>query len=54
MSILARILEILNALLAPSNNAAARHDPDRDRVLLVETLRSQMSKSARRDVGAED
>lgn len=54
MSTIARILAALNALLSPANNAAARHDPDRDRALLVETLRSLMSKCLRQDVGAGD
>lgn len=54
MPILARILGILNALLAPANNAAARHDPDRDRAMLVQTLRSRMSNDRAKDWAAED
>ena len=54
MSPAARILAILNAVFAPSRNAAARHDPDRDRALLVESLRGRMSAHLRRDVGCGD
>lgn len=54
MSLFARILGILNALLAPANNAAARHDPDRDRALLVQTLRSRMSGRRGKDADVED
>jgi hypothetical protein len=54
MPFLARILRLLNRLLAPSHNAAARHDPDRDRVLLARSLRTRMSDHLRKDVGAGD
>ena len=54
MSSLARILRLLNLLFAPSNNAAARHDPDRDRTLITETLRTRLSHRLRKDVGGED
>lgn len=54
MPFLARILRLLNYLLAPANNAAGRHDPDRDRVLLAETLRRRLSEHLRKDVGAGD
>lgn len=54
MPLLARILRILNALLSPAHNAAARHDPDRDRALIAEHLRSRLSDTLRKDVGGGD